>query len=622
MAFPGNAFASGAMSPKAALFAALALAAGGAILFWPGPEKRPPPPSPSVLIITLDTTRADAVGAGKGTPAIEAFLATARYFRDARTVAPLTFPAHTSLFTGLLPAKHAVHDNASPPIPTERDYTLLAEEFGRAGYATAGFTSSSVVGLHTALNTGFDVYEGPPPSQRFRQGQTEVHAGIRAAAARDWLAALPPGKPFFAWVHFFDPHWPYMPFSGDERRAATVMGDSERDRYLGEIRRVDAELERLLAAVPPGTIVVIATDHGESLGEHGEITHGPLCYGATLDILLAVRGPGMGPGTIEEGPRSLCDVAPTLRAWCGLPERPSDGVPLFRPARATVVSESLLTWRYHGWAQCFAASDGRFTLVESGPRVELFDRREDPGETRPLEEPALHEAYRRLDEALAALRASGPAPTPPEYVPDAATPYGTVRRPFSHFLTRPENAALADPVARMETWERLEAMRSRMAQYVEERDLEGLYGMVRELEEMVSGVPETPAVHSYLADAQRSLGMLLKSKTWSRAAMWSAKRCLESGYQVQSVLACLLEQGFAAGTAEDWTTALDAAVQSEVVADLSTAELAIHLGLALRASGDATALAKVHRLLDRIARHFPDEDVHRDLNALRAMLPE
>ncbi len=610
------------MSKQATLFVALALAAGGAILFWPDSAKTPPPPSPSVLIITLDTTRADAVGVGKGTPAIEAFLAGARHFPDARTVAPLTFPAHASLFSGLLPAKHAVHDNASPPIPKVRDFTLLAEEFHRAGYATAAFTSSSVVGLHTALDTGFDLYEGPPPSQRFRQGQTEVHAGIRAAAARAWLEALPAGKPFFAWVHFFDPHWPYLPFSGDERRASTVMGDSERDRYLGEIRRVDAELERLLAAVPAGTIVVLASDHGESLGEHGEITHGPLCYGATLDILLAVRGPGMEPGSSEAGPRGLCDVAPTLRAWCGLKERPSDGVPLFRPPRATVVSESLLTWRYHGWAQCFAASDGRFTLVESGPRVELFDRREDPGERKPLEAPALHEAYRRLDEALAAFRAAGPGRTQPEYVPDAASPYGTVRRPFSHFLTRPENALLPEPVARMETWERLEEMRSLMAQFVEERNLEGLYSMVRELEEMASGVPDTPAVHSYLADAQRSLAMLLKSKTWNRAAMLSAKRCLESGYVVQSVLACLLEQGFAAGTVEDWKLALDTAVATDVVADLSSAELAIHLGLALRASGDASALAKVHRLLDRIERHFPDADVQRELKALRAMLPE
>jgi len=111
-----------------------------------------------------------------------------------------------------------------------------------------------------------------------------------------WLGARDRSAPFLLWVHFYDPHVPYLPFAGDARRRASREGDAPRELYLGEVRRMDAAVERLLAAVDPSTIVVVASDHGEGLGEHGEATHGTLCYGSTADVLLAIRAPSLPPG--------------------------------------------------------------------------------------------------------------------------------------------------------------------------------------------------------------------------------------------------------------------------------------------------------------------------------------
>ncbi|MFQ5845970.1 MAG: sulfatase, partial [Planctomycetota bacterium] len=452
---------------------------------------------PDVLILTIDTLRADAAGRGKGTPAIEAFLDEATHFTGARTVVPLTLPAHVTLFSGLLPAGHGVHDNAVSPFTAGRGFPLLAEEFRDAGYATAAYVAADVVGPDTGIDAGFETF-GALESPAHRAAFAYPQASFRVEAPLRWLKERTADRPFFLWVHFFDAHWPYNAFPGDERRAPTRASDSPRARYDGEVRRVDAAVERLLHAVPKEAVVVIASDHGEAFLEHGEFGHGRLCYGTTLDILLAVRGPGLEGGRVDTSPRGLCDVAPTLREWCNLSPRPHDGAPLTGPPLPAVVSESLFGWRAHGWGQCLAASDGRFTLVESGPRLELFDRESDPGENRPLD-PEGHEAYEHLDRAIQELRSRSAAREDPGLIPEVILPYGSGRRPVKGYLPRDHNARLVDPVARAGYAARLDRLIFRQRLSRANRDVEDLIKIVAGLRRLADEDPGDPAPRFQLA---------------------------------------------------------------------------------------------------------------------------
>ncbi|NJN14353.1 MAG: sulfatase-like hydrolase/transferase, partial [Planctomycetes bacterium] len=225
----------------------MALAAGaiGLTLFrgWgeAGAERRP------ILLLTLDTLRADAAGRGKGTPAIERFLTNeATHFARARTVVPLTLPSHLSLLSGLYPARHGVHENVAPtiPPPAEREYRLLAEEFSEANYATGAFIARGVLAPETGIGAGFESYDSPQ-EQGIGEGDGEYRAAeeqVRLALA--WLARQSPDRPWFLWVHLFDPHKPYHPYPGDAERAATGPGAGNRALYEGEVRRIDAAVER------------------------------------------------------------------------------------------------------------------------------------------------------------------------------------------------------------------------------------------------------------------------------------------------------------------------------------------------------------------------------------------
>ena len=227
------------------------LVIAGAVIMANGPrEPSEEDTRPDVLVITIDTLRADAVGPGRLTPALNEFLAGATHFTDARTVTPLTLPSHLSLFTGLLPARHGVHGNVAQGLPEDRRLRLLAEEFKKAGYATAAFVAAPVIGRSTGIDAGFEVFEGPDYTTEAGSFIT-LSAHEQKAAFTAWLERRPADRPFFAWVHFYDPHDPYEPFGGDARRPATTRDDSARVRYAGDVRRVDAVVETLLAAVGP-----------------------------------------------------------------------------------------------------------------------------------------------------------------------------------------------------------------------------------------------------------------------------------------------------------------------------------------------------------------------------------
>ncbi|HEX5138045.1 MAG TPA: sulfatase [Planctomycetota bacterium] len=485
------------------------------------------PEHPNVLLVTIDTLRADAIG--EDTPAISDFLAEARRFRKARTVVPLTLPAHTSIFTGLFPASHGIHDNVTEPVPPrgERSFPLLAEQFKDAGYSTAAFVARTVLAPPTGIGSGFDVYDcpavdGEAPEESYLPGTDRVDAAIK------WIAQAPPGKPWFVWVHIFDPHAPYLLFPGDARRAATTASDSPRARYLGEVRRADAAIETLLRSVDPRTVVVLASDHGESLQEHGEPTHGPLCYGATVDAVLVVRAPGLARGTVDDGLRSVADVAPTLRRLCGLAAAGGEGRDLAGPPHETLVTESMFTWAIHGWGQVFGVTDGDFTLVESGTAVELFDRRSDPGETIPLglSDPA----YEKLDRALERFRQGrwgGGAGAEPL---GSVVPYGQMRRQDKGYLSRSANALLANPRERLTDWAVLETVPPLIRICAIQRNPRRLEEMLRTLEDLQARNPLSPRIDHYRAKIHGAIADMTGRQGRFSHAAWAELAAIEKGY--------------------------------------------------------------------------------------------
>jgi choline-sulfatase len=349
---------------------------------------RPAPPrARHVVVITLDTTRADYLSAywsaRVSTPNLDRLAREGAVFEQAMSVAPLTLTAHASLFTGLLPPHHGVRDNGGDPLG--RDHATLAELLRARGFQTAAFVGSVVLQSTRGLARGFDVYhdgvtEDPWQRRRLRRPANEV-----VDDAMEWLAGQN-GSPFFMWVHLYDAHAPYdVP---EPYRA--LYAD---DPYAGEIAFADAQVGRVLDALDQrrlweDTTIVIAADHGESFGSHGEQGHGIFVYQDVMHVPLIVRAPGIRPRRIA-GVTSLVDVMPTVLDLVGAPPRSVDGaslVPLLTGATKTLdrdaYAESMYPARF-GWSPLRALREGRFKLIVA-PRPELYDLETDPTEQENL----------------------------------------------------------------------------------------------------------------------------------------------------------------------------------------------------------------------------------------------
>jgi len=582
---------------------ALALAALAAVL-WRAREA----PRPSVLLVTVDTLRPDFVGPGYATPALEAFHAQATRFSGARTPVPLTYPAHVSILTGLVPGRHAIHDNTSPPLPRGRTYPLLAEEFRAAGYATAAFVSTVILRGATGLDAGFDAFTGPEAAEPHFLGERETPAEETAEAALRWLAARPPDPPVFLWVHFYDCHWPYLPFPGDGLRPPVLAGADPKALYAGEVRRVDAALGRLLAAVGPDVVVVVVSDHGEGLGEHHEPGHGALCFGSTADAYLAARGPGMAPGAVDADVRSVCDVAPTLRRWCGLPARATDGRPLDGPGGVVVCTESLLAWREHNWAQCFSASDGRYTLVESGSEILCFDRATDRFEKRPLSAPP-PEVLERLDRALLEARAIVPLDGIAPAGDFVLTPYGAGSLRPTQYLPRPANFALRNPATRLDWRTEFERALHELADAVADASPERIRAPVAALEALHFREPENPAPGLVLVEAYARLGALTRRPDDAAAAARWGRVAFQAGHRSPRLLHQVLASGLESGSGEEIRLALELALASAPLLDDPGVAAAVRAAARLAEEADEveldaarTALQQCWERLDDTAR--------------------
>ena len=316
-----------------------------------------PAAPPSVVLLTLDTTRSDHLGAygaeGANTPVLDD-LAT-RGVRYARAIAPspLTLPAHASLLTGLDPPEHGVRDNGVAVLPA--DLPTLATTLSQRGYATGAFVASRVLDRRFGLDRGFDVYGDRMTAELIGQyGYPERDAGAVTGAALAWTSQLPAGKPYFLWVHYYDPHAPYQP--------PGMRTGSEHDRYAAEIAYVDREIGRLLANLPAGERLVAAVgDHGEMLGEHGESGHGIFLYRAALEVPMILAGPGIPAGTVVEETVATRRLAPTLLRLLGdKAALPGPGLPGLgtKSSRQPVYSEARMPASAYGWAALQAVTDG------------------------------------------------------------------------------------------------------------------------------------------------------------------------------------------------------------------------------------------------------------------------
>ena len=376
---------------RGALFAALLAALLATV---PGASAQEQPPPPDVLLITIDTLRPDALGflGGPPTPTIDRLAAKARRFPDAVSPAPLTAPTHASLLTGLVPRRHGVRANGQP-LP----HTLpsLPAVLAAAGYRTAAAVSGYPLARASGLHRGFHLYD-----DRFDPANPEAlerRAGATSAAALALLQELDPGSsPFFLWVHYYDPHDPYDP--PEELRLPGPRG-----AYDGEVQAVDRALGTLLQALdarfPRPRLTVLTSDHGESLGEHGEATHGFFAYQSTLAVPLLFHYPGVVPEGQDATAVRLIDIAPTVlqllrlprldQAPGGDPQNPVDGVDLWPLLKShawlqpPATSESLRPQRSYGWAPLRTVRQGQWKLI-AAPRPELYNLDSDPGETRNL----------------------------------------------------------------------------------------------------------------------------------------------------------------------------------------------------------------------------------------------
>jgi arylsulfatase A-like enzyme/Tfp pilus assembly protein PilF len=357
---------------------------------------------PNILLITLDTTRADHLGAygyaRAKTPNLDRLAASGVLFERAITAAPLTLPAHASLLTGRYPFRHGVRNNGSF---TLADTTpTLATAFHAAGYRTAAFVSAFVLDRRYGLARGFEVYDD--------RLELERGAADTVKAAGDWLvAATSDPRPFFVWVHLYDPHDPYEPPPPFKAAFADSPYDGEiayADQQIGEL------LGRLHASGRDGSLVVaVAGDHGESLGEHGEATHGLFVYESAIRIPMTVGGANLPRGQRVSALVRGVDLAPTLLDAAALPPLADiDGRSLVPLARGTgagpqdAYSETYFPQLYMNWAPLRSLQDARWKFIDA-PSPELYDVQNDAGERANLaaNDPARTATFRRAVVAAA-----------------------------------------------------------------------------------------------------------------------------------------------------------------------------------------------------------------------------
>ncbi len=375
----------------------------------------------NVVVVTLDTTRADRLGCyghqRAETPVLDRLAAEGIRFDDAVACVPLTLPAHASIFTGLDPPNHGVRNNGEYRLDSSR--ITLAEVLQDQGYATAALVSAFVLDARFGLNQGFAYYDDEVETTRkprFGTAESQRSAEAVTDASIRWLGGRPTEMPFFLWTHYYDPHDPYRPPTPYAARFRA-------NPYDGEIAYMDAQIGRLVqaledAALEDRTLMIVVGDHGESLGEYHEGTHGRLIYEATQHVPLIVWCPGLirGPYVVDDVVVATVDVFPTVLDLLGLaPQGSGDGVSLLRARQdrdRTVYLETMMPYLENGWAPLHGLRRHLDKYILA-PRPEYYDVQADPHELTNLYGTAgrpAPAACGELSAALADLMKDSPSP--------------------------------------------------------------------------------------------------------------------------------------------------------------------------------------------------------------------
>jgi len=474
---------------------------------------------PSLLLITIDTLRADRVGAYGHrealTPNLDALAAAGTLYEEAFTHTPVTLPAHATLLTGRLPPEHGVRSNSFYRLPEGE--TTIAEILRGEGFRTAGFVAGAPLDRRFGLAQGFDTYDDELSPARGGQLMAERDAAAVADAALEWLKGVG-DAPFFLWVHFFDPHHPYQP----PQSFLSLTGSA----YEGEVAFCDQEIGKLVGALKGSgrlstTLLVATSDHGESLGEHGEATHGIFLYDATLRVPLILSGPGIPRGVRDpRGPVGLVDILPTLLGRLGLAARAGlSGRDLFGQEPSELLyAETYLPRDFYNWSELKAVRSLRMKFVEA-PVRELYDLTDDPGETRNLaaERP---ESVRQL---VARMEAWAQSEKENPFQPDSGlleqlTSLGYVAGGRAAGLTGGPSAGRSDPKAKIGLVVEMDQAIGRLAT----RDFAAAE---RKLREILQLDPENSLAAHYLGEVLSELGR-------DREAIEAYGRAIQAGRDV------------------------------------------------------------------------------------------
>jgi choline-sulfatase len=561
---------------------------------------RAPRAAPNVLLVTIDTFRADRVGTGVA-PAIDRLAASGLRFTSARSAVPLTLPSHATIHTGLLPPAHGVRENGIDALADTHE--TIARQLKRSGYATAAFVGAFVLDRRFGLAQGFDTYDDQIPRDPNASDRLEAERPASAVIDRAlaWLSRLPSAishQPFFLWVHLYDPHAPYNPPPEFRARTATP--------YDGEIAYADAQLGRLFdalrsRALMDRTVVVVAGDHGEGLGDHGERTHGMLLYDSTLRVPLIIAVPGQPAGTRDEAV-SLADLAPTLLHAAGItPPEAMKGRDLLATVRLkadTVATRNGAAGadassvrlqpdlyseteypRVAGWSPLQALTDGRWMTIRAGATAEVYDLRADPREQHDLSasQGAVAAAMAARAETIHASAAASNA--------RAISPEAQERLRALGYVTSSaqpgSGSGSPNPAAQIATWNAFEEALSALAAHVPDASAA--------LRRLASANPDAPVIQMTSARALKEGGQMDAALAAYREA---ARRWPTDAMLMHDLAVTLREAASAAAAPKAVALREEAARADQAALALAPGSAAAHNGLGLLAidsgkAGDA-----------------------------------
>lgn len=494
--------------------------------------RRTDPPK-SVVLISIDTLNAGHLSCygyqNIETPNIDDLAKEGALFENAVTSVPLTLPAHASIFTGRNPLRHGVVDNFTSRLSDEEE--TLAEILKANGYATAAFVGAFVLDSRWGTAQGFDLYFDDFETDGSRPTSPEANQ----RSGDEVLERVSPwvhqrsGEPFFLFVHFFDPHTPYSPPEPYRERCKAGPVSC----YDGEVAFVDSLVGELVSELESlglldEALVILLGDHGESLGAHGESTHGFFVYDATVKVPLIMRGPEIPRSTRVRAQVRTVDLMPTILDVLELPSPSSlDGVslrPLLLDPDADLDLEAYIESRYtllqFGWAPLNGLRSERYKFVDA-PRRELYNLRADPGETRNLAGEK-RDVVARFASTLERLRSDTTSVKTERHLPDPETverlrALGYVTSSMTGPLTKRD---LADPKDKIGIFNLLEEAR-------EARHRNDVEGALRLLESVIEEDPEVTLAHLMAGNIHLAKGEFQAAESAFRSVMRLDERNLD-----------------------------------------------------------------------------------------------